>query len=45
LNNWHKVVKAPIDMEIEEEYEEMFSKMWPNALEKLKRLAETSNNN
>ncbi len=29
-----------IDMDIEEDYKEMFDEMWPKALEKLKRLAE-----
>lgn len=29
-----------VDMDIEEEHEEMFNEMWPNALQKLKELAE-----
>ena len=29
-----------IDMDIEEEYEEMFTELWPNALERLKNLCE-----
>lgn len=32
--------KLSIDMDIEEEYKEMFSEMWPNALERLKQLCE-----
>jgi uncharacterized protein YndB with AHSA1/START domain len=31
-----------VDMDTEEENEEMFSKMWPNALQKLKELAENT---
>lgn len=30
-----------MDMDIEEEYKEMFSKMWPIALDNIKRLAES----
>ncbi|MDR8393731.1 SRPBCC domain-containing protein [Aliifodinibius sp. S!AR15-10] len=30
-----------VDMDTEEEYAEMFQEMWPKALEKLKKLAET----
>ncbi len=37
-NNGHTTVK--IDIDITEEYKEMFSKMWPNALQSLKQLAE-----
>ncbi len=29
-----------VDMDIEEEHKEMFDKMWPNALQKLKKLCE-----
>lgn len=29
-----------VDMDVEEEYEEMFNEMWPNALQKLKVLCE-----
>ncbi len=29
-----------VDMDINEEYKEMFEEMWPNALQKLKELAE-----
>lgn len=32
--------KLSIDMDIEEEYKEMFSEMWPNALERFKQLCE-----
>lgn len=32
--------KVSVDMDIEEEYKETFSKMWANALERLKNLCE-----